>query len=151
MADMTGSIPINTIVNVVPSALGTGAGVSFINGLILTQNAALPVGTLKAYTSASDVVKDFAATSVEAKMAAVYFSGYEGAQNLPSKLYFYGAGASKDASTKPADTMNAITAQTQDFTGFTTAWEPTLSDKQAFASWNASQNARYWYAPLGYR
>lgn len=146
MADTAGSISLDGIVKVVPSALRVGVGVTFINALILTQNTVVPSGTLKVYTSSADVQKDFTATSVEAKMAAVYFSGYEGAIKLPTKLYFYGASAGESSTaSSPADLMNAIVNQTQDFSGFTTAWEPTLAEKQAFATWTGSQNLRFWY------
>nr|WP_301272604.1 DUF3383 family protein [Gluconobacter kondonii] len=35
---------------------------------------------------------------------------------------------------------------TQDFAGFTTAFEPTLTDKQAIATWVSEQADRFWYA-----
>lgn len=141
------SLPISRIVNVTPSALDVAGGVNFINGLILSQNSALKAGELREYNNANDVAKDFTTSSNEAHMAAVYFSAYIGASSTPSKLSFYGVGALKESDPQPAPVqlMNDVIKVTQDFTGFTTSWEPSLAEKQEFAQWGASQNLRYWY------
>ena len=142
------TIPISQTVKINPATLGTAGGVSFINGLIITTAAnggTIPAGTLRTYTQASDVATDFTASSLEARMAAVYFSGYEDAESAPSTLLIYVAAA--DHETDPVSLMDTIAGQTQDFAGFTTAWEPTLAQKQAFATWTATQSDRYWYVP----
>ena len=142
------TIPISQTVKINPATLGTAGGVSFINGLIITTAAnggTIPAGTLRTYTQASDVATDFTASSIESRMAAVYFSGYEDAESAPSTLLIYVAAA--DHETDPVSLMDTIAGQTQDFAGFTTAWEPTLAQKQAFATWTATQSDRYWYVP----
>ncbi|MCL1512470.1 DUF3383 family protein [Parasaccharibacter sp. TMW 2.1884] len=142
------TIPISQTVKINPATLGTAGGVSFINGLIITTAAnggTIPAGTLRTYTQASDVATDFTASSLEARMGAVYFSGYEDAESAPSTLLIYVAAA--DHETDPVSLMDTIAGQTQDFAGFTTAWEPTLAQKQAFATWTATQSDRYWYVP----
>lgn len=142
------TIPISQTVRINPATLGTAGGVSFINGLIITTAASggtIPAGTLKTYTQASDVATDFTASGLEARMAAVYFSGYEDAASAPSTLLVYVAAS--DHETDPASLMNEISSQTQDFAGFTTTWEPALAQKQAFATWTAGQSDRYWYVP----
>ena len=142
------TIPISQTVKINPATLGTAGGVSFINGLIITTAASggnVPAGTLKTYTQASDVATDFTASSIEARMATVYFSGYEDAASAPSTLLIYVAAA--DHETDPAALMNEVAGQTQDFAGFTTTWEPPLAQKQAFATWTAGQSDRYWYVP----
>ncbi|MCX5614438.1 DUF3383 family protein [Bombella saccharophila] len=142
------TIPISQTVKINPATLGTAGGVSFINGLIITTAAsggAIPAGTLRTYTQASDVATDFTASSLEARMAAVYFSGYTNAASAPSTLLIYVAAVDHEAD--PAALMNEVAGQTQDFAGFTTTWEPTLAQKQAFATWTGSQSDRYWYVP----
>ncbi|MPV99818.1 DUF3383 family protein [Bombella apis] len=142
------TIPISQTVKINPATLGTAGGVAFINGLIITTAAnggTIPAGTLRTYTQASDVATDFTASSIESRMAAVYFSGYEDAESAPSTLLIYVAAA--DHETDPVSLMDTIAGQTQDFAGFTTAWEPTLAQKQAFATWTATQSDRYWYVP----
>ncbi len=142
------TIPISQTVKINPATLGTAGGVSFINGLIITtasNGGTIPAGTLRTYTQASDVAADFTASSLEARMAAVYFSGYTNAPSAPSALLIYVAAADHEAD--PVALMNAVAGQTQDFAGFTTTWEPTLAQKQAFATWTGSQSDRYWYVP----
>lgn len=45
----------------------------------------------------------------------------------------------------PATAMAAVIALTQDFVSFSTTFEPSDSDKLAFASWNDGQNSRFLY------
>ncbi|MCX5617037.1 DUF3383 domain-containing protein, partial [Bombella sp. TMW 2.2559] len=142
------TIPISQTVKINPATLGTAGGVSFINGLIITTAADgsnIAEGTLKTYTQASDVASDFTASSPEARMANVYFSGYEDAPSAPSTLLVYVASA--DHKEDPAALMNEIAGQTQDFAGFTTTWDPSLEQKKEFATWTAGQADRYWYVP----
>ncbi|GBQ90915.1 DUF3383 family protein [Gluconobacter albidus] len=136
-------IPISQVVSVTPSALTAAGGVAFINGLIITENTAVvPAGSVVSYSLASDVATAFGATSTEAQMAAVYFSGYVGATETPSTLYFAGY----TAGTAFPDYVNALISTSQDFAGFTTAFEPVLADKQAIATWVSEQKDRFWYA-----
>ena len=135
-------IPISQVVSVTPSALTAAGGVAFINGLIITENAVVPAGTVVEYTTAAAVTTAFGATSTEAQMAAVYFSGYTGANETPSKLYFAGFASG----TAFPGYLATLIGTTQDFAGFTTAFEPVLSDKQAIATWASEQADRFWYA-----
>ena len=50
------------------------------------------------------------------------------------------------AQSTPAGAMNEITAITQNWAGFMTAFEPSDADKVSFAAWNNSQLNRYHYA-----
>ena len=145
MANVSGTVPISSVVKINPGTIGVAAGVSFINGLIITNSTSLPVGTIKQYSSAQAVAQDFTASSQEAQMASVYFTGYEGASQTPATLVIYVTDQGHEAD--PATLMNTITGQTQNFTGFTTTWEPALAQKQAFAQWTATQADRYWYVP----
>lgn len=51
------------------------------------------------------------------------------------------------AGTTPGAVMDALVAGNADWTGFTTSFEPSLADKQAFAQWTAAQGSRFWYVP----
>ncbi|HZV27260.1 MAG TPA: DUF3383 family protein, partial [Acidothermaceae bacterium] len=45
----------------------------------------------------------------------------------------------------PATFMSAITAQSLNWVSFSTTWEPTVADKQAFAVWNNGQDDQFVY------
>lgn len=147
---MTSTIPISQTVKINPATLGVAGGVNFINGLIITAN--LPVsgnvtaGTLLTFTDAADVATAFTASSTEAQMASIYFAGPDNNLNSPSTLLIYVTDQTHEAD--PVTLMNTISGQSQNWTGFTTVWEPTLTQKQAFATWTASQSDRYWYVPF---
>jgi hypothetical protein len=49
------------------------------------------------------------------------------------------------AAYSPGSFMTSITAITQDWASFMTLWEGTDAEKEAFATWNNSQNNRYVY------
>jgi hypothetical protein len=51
------------------------------------------------------------------------------------------------AAMTPAVAMSALDLYTQNWAGFTTAFEPIIADKMAFASWNSSTGGQFVYAP----
>lgn len=215
-------IPISSVVSVTPSVLAAGGGVSFLNGLVLTESGTLTPGQVMTFTSATAVAAQFGATSTEAKIANVYFSGFTGATQTPGTLLFagYSAAATGGGATATAELtseavsgvtvtaggsgyevtptvtlsggggtgatatatvsggivtainvtnggsgytaaptvtitpaasddvpgfMDALTDTTLNWAAFTTAFEPTLADKQAFATWTGAQNNRFLY------
>lgn len=82
------SIPASQLVNVIPSVLAAGGNPLSLNTVMLTDDASIPIGTVQAFATLEDVQDWFGPTSIEAALAAVYFSGYEGALTLPGTLYF---------------------------------------------------------------
>ena len=82
------TIPAFKLVNIVPSVINAGALSLGFNGVILTNNVALAPGAPRAFYSAGEVAEVFGAESIEAKMSAIYFSGFSSGANLPAKLYF---------------------------------------------------------------
>lgn len=86
---MAKSIPASQLVNVIPSVLGAGGNPLSLNAVFLTEDTSPPIGTVLAFTTLAAVQAWFGATSAEAKLAAVYFSGFTGATTLPGTLYFY--------------------------------------------------------------
>jgi hypothetical protein len=82
------SIPASQLVNVIPGVLGPAGNPLALNAVFLTQDAAVPVGTLMSFATAQSVSDFFGPGSTEATLAAVYFNGFESATLLPGLLYF---------------------------------------------------------------
>ena len=80
------TIPFSEVVQVVPSVLSANGIAVDLNGLVLTQNALAPYGTVLQFASAADVQDYFGASSDEATVANVYFNGYSGGTQLPGDL-----------------------------------------------------------------
>lgn len=251
------AIPASRIANVIPSVLSAAGSALDLNGLILSENSAVPLGSVLPFTNSDDVGSFFGLTSPEYQMAEIYFAGPNGATVTPGKLYFGGyqsaaspgwlrggslasmtltqlqalsgtltitsggtpltsssinlsaatsfsnaatiiqaaftspgftvtydaqraaflvtntatgtastiayatgtiaAGLKLDqadgavlsqggAALTPATAMPLYAAAAGDWAGFSTTWEPTLTDKEAFSLWTSQQNDRYAYA-----
>lgn len=80
------TIPFSQVVQVVPSVLSANGIAVDLNGLVLTQNALAPNGTVLQFSDAASVQSYFGASSDEATVANVYFNGYEGGTQLPGNL-----------------------------------------------------------------
>jgi len=82
------AIPASRIANVIPSVLAAAGAALDLNGLILSENASIPSGTLLPFATAADVGAFFGLTSTEYLMSQIYFEGQNGATTTPGKLYF---------------------------------------------------------------
>lgn len=82
------SIPASQLVNVIPSVLAAGGNPLSLNAVMLTDDASIPIGAVQAFATLEEVQDWFGPTSIEAALAQVYFSGYDGALTLPGTLYF---------------------------------------------------------------
>ena len=82
------SIPISSIVRINPGVLSAAGSAVDLNGLILTQDTAVPIGTVKSFVSAADVGAFFGLTSTEYRMAQTYFAGFVNCTKTPGLLYF---------------------------------------------------------------
>ena len=80
------SIPANQLVNVIPGVISAGGNPLAFNGVILSENLLLPAGNPSSFSTALDVADYFGATSLEAKMAEVYFTGYTNSTQIPTAL-----------------------------------------------------------------
>lgn len=80
------TIPFSEVVQVVPSVLSANGIAVDLNGLMLTQNALAPNGSVLQFASATDVQDYFGASSDEATVANVYFNGYSNGTQLPGNL-----------------------------------------------------------------
>lgn len=84
---MTQSVPASKFVNIVPGVVGTGGNPLSLNGVMLTTDNSIPIGTIKTFSSTSDVSDWFGATSTEYDLAAVYFNGFENSTVKPGALH----------------------------------------------------------------
>jgi hypothetical protein len=82
------AIPASQIVSVVPSVIGAGGAALDLNGLILTANPRVPIGTVQSFPSSPAVSAYFGATSQEAMLANIYFLGFDGSTVKPGALLF---------------------------------------------------------------
>ncbi|CCE07596.1 hypothetical protein BRAS3843_2290007 [Bradyrhizobium sp. STM 3843] len=79
------TIPASIDVNVTPSVIATGGSALDLNGLFLTTNTRVPIGTVLSLAPA-DVADFFGGTSVEATKAAVYGAGFDNSDLKPGAM-----------------------------------------------------------------
>jgi Protein of unknown function (DUF3383) len=82
------SIPASAVASVTPSVLSAGGSALDLIGLFLTQNTQIPIGSVLAFSSATDVSTYFGPSSAEYTYAAIYFSGFDNSNVKPGKLRF---------------------------------------------------------------
>jgi len=80
------TIPFSQVVNVIPSVLAANGIAVDLNGLMLTQNALAPAGTVLQFATAANVQSYFGANSTEATLASIYFNGTSDSTTLPGAL-----------------------------------------------------------------
>jgi len=83
------SIPMSQLIGSDPSVLGAGGNPLSPNGVFLTNDPSIPIGSAQGYTSLLAVQNWFGVSSPEAILAGVYFSGFIGSDALPGTVYFY--------------------------------------------------------------
>jgi hypothetical protein len=82
------SIPASAIVQVVPGVLSAGGSALDLNGVMLTNNTAVPIGSVLSFSNSTDVGTFFGVASTEATLATEYFGGFEGSTKKPGALMF---------------------------------------------------------------
>lgn len=85
---MSGSIPASAIVSVTPGVLGAGGTALDLNGLILTANTRVPIGTVPSFPSLAAVTTYFGAGAAEVSLATNYFLGFDNSNKKPGSLLF---------------------------------------------------------------
>lgn len=85
---MQKAISASRLVNIQPGVISAAASAVVLGSIFLTQNANLPVGQTTEFTSTASVAAFFGAASVEAKLAAIYFNGFDNSNIKPSSLQF---------------------------------------------------------------
>jgi hypothetical protein len=112
------AIPASRIASVIPSVLSAAGSALDLNGLILSENASIPSGTMLPFSNAADVGSFFGLTSTEYLMAQIYFQGQNGATTTPGKLYFGAyASAATSAFLRSASLAGMSLTQLQALTG----------------------------------
>lgn len=115
------SIPASQLVNVIPGVLTAGGNLLALNGVFLTQDSSIPIGTVQSFSGLPDVQSWFGAQSPEAVMAGVYFNGFQGANLLPGTLNFRQFNVTAASAYTRGGPMASITlAQLQALTGVLT-------------------------------
>lgn len=85
---MTSSIPASAIVQVNPGVVSAGGSALDLNGVIITESTAIPIGAVQPFSSATDVSNFFGPTATETSLANIYFSGRNNATVTPGTLLF---------------------------------------------------------------
>src|SRR3982751_4921494 len=85
---MLPSIPASQLVSVLPGVLQAGGNPLSLNGLFLTTNISVPVGTVSEFPSAEAVADFFGASTRESEMAAIYFAGFDISTTKPGNMLF---------------------------------------------------------------
>ncbi len=115
---MTNAIPASQLVSVQPGVMGTGGNPLSLNAVFLTNNPAVPIGTVRQFNDPVSVGTFFGNASIEAAMAADYFLGFDNSTTKPSALYFaqYNT-ASVGAYLRSGSVSSLTLAQLQAFSG----------------------------------
>lgn len=82
------TIPASAIVQINPGVIGGGGSALALNGVILTNNTAVPIGAVQPFASAATVSAFFGPSSIEAIYAAIYFAGFDNSTVKPGNLFF---------------------------------------------------------------
>ena len=84
------SVNARRFVSSIPSVIQAGGAALGMNAVMVDNSGdiSIPLGTLQKFGSSSAVTSWYGANSVQAALAATYFSGFNGASQIPSALYF---------------------------------------------------------------
>jgi hypothetical protein len=112
------TIPASAIVAINPGVIGGGGNALALNGIILTNNAAVPMGVAQPFASSAAVSAFFGPVSTEALLGAIYFSGFDNSTVKPGNLFFAQYAAAPVAAYVRGGSLAAMTlAQLQALTG----------------------------------
>jgi Protein of unknown function (DUF3383) len=82
------SIPASQLVSVQPGVLGAGGNPLSLNGVFLTGDTSVPIGTVASFADAQDVAAFFGPSAPETDAANIYFSGFTGRNTAPGEILF---------------------------------------------------------------
>lgn len=82
------SIPASLIASALPSVLSAGGSALDLNGIILTNNARVPIGSVPTFPTKDEVSSYFGPLSTEASLAAIYYGGFDNSTKKPGSLGF---------------------------------------------------------------
>lgn len=81
-------IPASQLVSVQPGVVSAGGSAQSLNGLVLTTSTRIPIGAATSFSTSAAVGQHFGAGSIEQKIAAQYFLGYNNSSAKPGTLWF---------------------------------------------------------------
>lgn len=102
-------IPASAIVQINPGVISGGGNALALNGVILTNNAAVPMGAVMPFSSAAAVGAFFGLASSEYGLAQNYFAGYDNKTATPALLYFVQYAAAPVAAYVRGGSLSAMT------------------------------------------
>jgi hypothetical protein len=82
------TIPVSNLVKINPGVLAAAGAAVDANGVFLTNNPYVPIGTYVSFTSATDVGSYFGLSSTEYALAQIYFSGFTNCTKTPGAMIF---------------------------------------------------------------
>ena len=83
------TVPASLTVNVIPSVLNAGGNPLALNGMVLTTNTRVPIGTVAAFPNDGvSVANFFGPSSPLTALAAVYFAGFDNSTQKPNEILF---------------------------------------------------------------
>jgi hypothetical protein len=82
------TVSANLFVDVTPGVLSAGGNALAMNGICVTENARVPIGTVLSLPNPTAVQNYFGPTSHEATLAGVYFLGYNNSTMKPGAMLF---------------------------------------------------------------
>ena len=88
MSGSTGAIPASFFATVNPGVISAGGSNYALNGLVLTANTRVPVGTVQTFSSAVAVGAYFGLSAQEYTLAVEYFGGFVNSSLKPGALLF---------------------------------------------------------------
>lgn len=111
-------IPASQLVSVTPGVLSAGGNAVDLNGLFLTTNTRVPIGSVLQFADVADVSNYFGPSAIETTSAAVYFAGTTVSTKLPGALLFSQYNTGSVSAYLRGGNMSAVTlTQLQAFTG----------------------------------
>ena len=84
---MTQSIPASQLVTVNPGVVSAGAATLQLNGVMLSENASVPTGSVLSFSSAAQVGAYLGLASTEYSLAQNYFNADDIKTQVPATLY----------------------------------------------------------------
>ncbi|MHB8915605.1 MAG: DUF3383 domain-containing protein [Thiobacillus sp.] len=82
------SVSANEFVLINPGVIGGGGNPLALNGVYLTNNAAVPIGTVQSFATAASVGAFFGLSSPEYTLSQDYFNGFANKTQTPGTLFF---------------------------------------------------------------
>ncbi|OYY83019.1 MAG: hypothetical protein B7Y46_16645 [Acidovorax sp. 28-64-14] len=81
------SIPASNYVQINPAVIGAGGSALALNGILLTSDTSIPIGTVQPFYTADSVSAWFGPSAIETSMGASYFKADDNKTLTPGLLY----------------------------------------------------------------